>query len=201
MGMISTANMHEAGPKHGQACIRHARATAVWCGPDYARSWCSCPAGSPCPARLPAWRIPPPGRGRPPPPHGCPPRTAMMRIRAGCARGRPSRFVRGARSTENRRKLPGIHPRESDCRREHVREKEPIAMNDHRSKADPWWYGTWEGSREARLDAALAATPAQRIAWLEDALYLAFRAPRRLLNVLHDGMEYPEPPADPYACP
>ena len=52
-------------------------------------------------------------------------------------------------------------------------------MNDHRSKADPWWYGTWEGNREARLDAALAATPAQRLAWLEDALYFAFQATRR----------------------
>ena len=48
-------------------------------------------------------------------------------------------------------------------------------MNDHRSKADPWRCGTWEGSREARLDAVLAATPAQRLAWLEDALHLAFR--------------------------
>ena len=57
--------------------------------------------------------------------------------------------------------------------------EEPVAMNDHRSKADPWRCGTWEGSREARLDAVLAVTPAQRIAWLEDALHLAFRATRR----------------------
>ena len=33
---------------------------------------------------------------------------------------------------------------------------------DGDGKADPWWYGTWEGNREARFEAALAATPAQR---------------------------------------
>lgn len=51
---------------------------------------------------------------------------------------------------------------------------------DGDGKADPWWYGTWEGNREARFEAALAATPAQRLAWLEDALQFAFRATRRL---------------------
>ena len=70
-------------------------------------------------------------------------------------------------------------------------------MNDHRGKADPWRSGTWEGSREARLDAALAATPAQRIAWLEDALYLAFRAPRRfrtpVISVETGRRALPEP--------
>jgi|GEM_PF-2239283 hypothetical protein len=34
----------------------------------------------------------------------------------------------------------------------------------------------WEASRQASLDAALEATPAQRLAWLEEALELAYSA-------------------------
>ena len=60
---------------------------------------------------------------------------------------------------------------------------------DGDGKADPWWYGTWEGSREARFEAALAATPAQRLAWLEDALELAFRATRRFRPAGGEGVE------------
>ena len=33
----------------------------------------------------------------------------------------------------------------------------------------------WESNRQAGLDAALSATPAQRLAWLEEALTLAHR--------------------------
>ena len=63
---------------------------------------------------------------------------------------------------------------------------------DGDGKADPWWYGTWEGNREARFEAALAATPAQRLAWLEDALQLAFRATGRLRPAGGEGMEREE---------
>lgn len=35
---------------------------------------------------------------------------------------------------------------------------------------------TWDEVKEAELDDALRATPAQRLAWLEDALKLAWMA-------------------------
>lgn len=38
------------------------------------------------------------------------------------------------------------------------------------------WAVSWEASRIACLESARAATPAQRLAWLEDALRLAHRA-------------------------
>ena len=38
------------------------------------------------------------------------------------------------------------------------------------------WKATWEGAREQLLKATLAATPAQRLAWLEEALELAYLA-------------------------
>ena len=43
---------------------------------------------------------------------------------------------------------------------------------------DPWRSSTWEGAREAHLDAGLAATPAQRSAWLEEALALVEKVAR-----------------------
>jgi hypothetical protein len=41
--------------------------------------------------------------------------------------------------------------------------------------ADPA-LGSWEGNREAQLRSWLKATPAQRLAWLEEALQLAWKA-------------------------
>ena len=41
---------------------------------------------------------------------------------------------------------------------------------------DDGWEADWESSRWAQLDAQMAATPAQRLAWLEDALRLALAA-------------------------
>lgn len=38
------------------------------------------------------------------------------------------------------------------------------------------WHVGWDDVREAALDSALAATPAQRLAWLEEAIELAYRA-------------------------
>jgi hypothetical protein len=37
------------------------------------------------------------------------------------------------------------------------------------------WDATWEGARRQALESALAATPAQRLAWLEEMLELAYR--------------------------
>lgn len=36
------------------------------------------------------------------------------------------------------------------------------------------WPVSWEAAREAQLDAALRATPSQRVAWLEAAIRLAY---------------------------
>jgi hypothetical protein len=41
---------------------------------------------------------------------------------------------------------------------------------------DPWDGATWEGARRQLLRSTLAATPAQRLAWLEEALELAYRS-------------------------
>lgn len=38
------------------------------------------------------------------------------------------------------------------------------------------WDATWEGARRQILTSTLAATPAQRLAWLEEMLELAYRA-------------------------
>ncbi len=46
------------------------------------------------------------------------------------------------------------------------------------ASGDPWRSSTWEGAREAHLDAGLAATPAQRSEWLEEALALLGRVAR-----------------------
>ena len=35
------------------------------------------------------------------------------------------------------------------------------------------WVASWEAVRQAQLETALAATPEQRLAWLEDAMRLA----------------------------
>jgi len=41
---------------------------------------------------------------------------------------------------------------------------------------DPWEAATWEGARRRTLAAFVAATPAQRLAWLEEMLEIAYRA-------------------------
>ena len=40
---------------------------------------------------------------------------------------------------------------------------------------DPWEFATWEGARRARFRSQLLATPAQRLAWLEEVLEFAYR--------------------------
>ncbi len=50
-------------------------------------------------------------------------------------------------------------------------------MSDADSVASAAWKTvTWDGNRDALLDSTLAATPAQRLAWLEDAIEIAYRA-------------------------
>ncbi len=41
---------------------------------------------------------------------------------------------------------------------------------------DPWPSVTWEGARKARLRSQLSTTPAQRLAWIEEALEPACRS-------------------------
>jgi len=38
------------------------------------------------------------------------------------------------------------------------------------------WDATWEGARRQLLESMLAATPAQRLVWLEEMLELAYRS-------------------------
>jgi hypothetical protein len=38
------------------------------------------------------------------------------------------------------------------------------------------WDATWEGARKLLLESTLAATPAQRLEWLEEMLEVAYRA-------------------------
>ena len=38
------------------------------------------------------------------------------------------------------------------------------------------WDATWEGARKQLLESTLAATPAQRLAWLEEVLEFAYHA-------------------------
>lgn len=49
-------------------------------------------------------------------------------------------------------------------------------------EGQPGWEATWEERRRAQLTVGLSATPAQRLAWLEEAIAFAFRTgalPRR----------------------
>ncbi len=48
--------------------------------------------------------------------------------------------------------------------------------NTNAPPAEPFWPGTWDEVKEAELDDSLRATPAQRLAWLEEALRLAWKA-------------------------
>lgn len=44
------------------------------------------------------------------------------------------------------------------------------------------WDATWTGTKRAQLEAALSATPAQRLAWLEEAMRLAHASGAPLLQ-------------------
>lgn len=44
------------------------------------------------------------------------------------------------------------------------------------SNADDLWDGSWQAAEDRVLENALRATPAQRLAWLEDAIHLAYQS-------------------------
>lgn len=44
------------------------------------------------------------------------------------------------------------------------------------TKSGDDWNATWEGVRKQNRESMLAASPAQRLAWLEEVLELAHRA-------------------------
>ena len=48
-------------------------------------------------------------------------------------------------------------------------------MTERPDSADRW-DATWEGAKKQLLESTLAATPAQRLAWLEEMLEIARRA-------------------------
>ena len=45
-----------------------------------------------------------------------------------------------------------------------------------RAASEASWDATWEGARRQLLESTLAATPAQRLDWLEEMLELALRS-------------------------
>ncbi len=49
-------------------------------------------------------------------------------------------------------------------------------MTETRTDSGDAWDASWQGAREQLLKATLAATSAQRLAWLEEVLELAHRA-------------------------
>ena len=61
-------------------------------------------------------------------------------------------------------------------------------MTDGAGSADRW-DATWEGARKQLLESTRAATPTQRLAWLEEMLELAHRA--GALGTKRAGQENP----------
>jgi hypothetical protein len=60
------------------------------------------------------------------------------------------------------------------------------------------WRADWKAAEDAMLDASLSATPAQRLAWLEEALRFAYRAgalPSR--DEEEENLGACEPPSSP----
>ncbi|MBI5115838.1 hypothetical protein HZA56_05150, partial [Candidatus Poribacteria bacterium] len=51
-----------------------------------------------------------------------------------------------------------------------------VANVKHTPEEEHLYPVTWDEVKEAELDDALRATPAQRLAWLEEALQLAWKA-------------------------
>ena len=45
--------------------------------------------------------------------------------------------------------------------------------NDKNGKAEEEWDASWAGTERAQFEAIHSATPAQRLAWLEEAMHLA----------------------------
>lgn len=63
---------------------------------------------------------------------------------------------------------------------------------------DPWESSTWEGNARWKLARTLAATPLQRLEWLEEALELAWAAGAIERRVPETGASsHSAPPAQP----
>jgi hypothetical protein len=65
-------------------------------------------------------------------------------------------------------------------------------MTENGKSADAW-DATWEGARRQHLKSALAATPAQRLAWLEEMIEIAFRAGALKARHAAAATSYPSP--------
>ena len=46
-------------------------------------------------------------------------------------------------------------------------------IDDKDGKAEEEWNASWAGTERAQFEAVVSATPAQRLAWLEEAMRLA----------------------------
>jgi len=53
---------------------------------------------------------------------------------------------------------------------------EPVSDKDKIHHPEGDWQVDWEGHRRRQLTAAMDATPAQRLAWLEEMLRIAYRS-------------------------
>jgi hypothetical protein len=51
-----------------------------------------------------------------------------------------------------------------------------VADDQHKTTGERLYPATWDEVKDAELDDALRATPAQRLAWLEEAIKLAWMA-------------------------
>ena len=51
-------------------------------------------------------------------------------------------------------------------------------MKNERSTTDQEWQVTWAANQQAQLVGTLSASPAQRLAWLEEAIEFVYRVRR-----------------------
>lgn len=64
-------------------------------------------------------------------------------------------------------------------------------MSRHQGPREGTWPVTWEASHAAMLDSVASATPAQRLAWLEEAIRLAYRSGALPIDVPEAGSQEP----------
>ena len=63
-------------------------------------------------------------------------------------------------------------------------------MKDPQTMISVFNPATWDEGKEAELDDALRATPAQRLAWLEEALKIGYAGKsRRICEAGHRGLQ------------
>ena len=69
--------------------------------------------------------------------------------------------------------------------------REGTPMSRHQGPREGIWPVTWEASHAAMLDSVASATPAQRLAWLEEAIRLAYRSGALPIDVPEAGSQEP----------